>query len=110
VGDVPEPVAVASDDYEARLQVGRWLKGPLLSAVVVVRNMVLGVASAGLSDVEAVAPAWVVVTRRSDGRVVGKFAAGRDAGSGENELAAMQQYLETYSPDDFVRRFQLREG
>ena len=98
----------ASDCYSAHLQVGRWLKGPLLAVAVSLRNLALSVATVGLWwDLDHLAPAWVVVTQKDNGRVLGQLAAGRDAGAGEALLAAVLRDLEACEADAFLHRYGL---
>lgn len=101
----------AVDQYSARLQVGRRLKGPLLGGVVLARNLALVAASLGFWwDLNYLAPTWVVVTRTDDGRVVGKIAAGRGAGDGEAALAVVMSDLAGCEVNEFVRRYDLATG
>jgi hypothetical protein len=89
----------------AHLQVGRWLKDPLLGIVVVLRNLPLMIVTLGFWDgTDLLAPAWVVVLRKSDGAVVDKIWAGRAAGAGEAELAAVQADLQSLDVQEFLDR------
>jgi hypothetical protein len=77
--------------------------------VVVVRNLIASLASDGLGGDDYVAPSWVVVTRKDNGRVIGKLAAGREPGAGEDEFAAVRRNLSTESPDEFLHRYQRKD-
>ncbi len=95
----------AADVFSAHLQVGRWLKDPLLAIVVVLRNLPLVIVTLGFWDgTGLLAPAWVVVLRRADGTVVRKIPAGRAEGAGEEELAAVQADLQSLDVHAFLAR------
>lgn len=99
-------VEKASVHYSAHLQVGRRLKGRLLAVAVLLRNLILVAATFGfLWDVEHLAPAWVVVTQKGDGRVVGKFAAGRWAGQGERLLDEVNEDLAVMPVASFRQKY-----
>jgi len=53
---------------------------------------------------DLLAPTWVVVLRKSDGAVVDKIWAGRAAGAGEAELAAVQADLQSLDVQEFLNR------
>lgn len=98
----------AEDELDARLRVGRWLNGPMLSVAVALRELVAGLGSGGMfGDFDTVAPAWVVVTRKRDARVVGRLAAGREAGAGEHLLKAVQRDLASDTEAEFLSRYHL---
>ncbi|MCW2543478.1 MAG: hypothetical protein JWM40_1030 [Frankiales bacterium] len=103
-------MTLAAEEYAARLQVGRLLTGSALSAVVAVRNLATGLVSGGLADIDAVAPAWVVVSRRADGKEVGRLTAGREAGAGEGLLASVTESMQQLSPQEFLLQWHLGDG
>jgi len=84
---VDVPVDPASSCVDLRLQVGRRLLGRRLTLAVLLRNLPL-VLTGGMES-EYVAPAWVVVSDRPSGDVVGVVRAGRAAGAGEEILQQM---------------------
>lgn len=95
----------AAEDFSAHLQVGRWLKDPLLAIVVVLRNLPLMILTVGFWDgQDLLAPAWVVVLRKTDGAVVYKIPAGRSADAGEEKLEAVQADLESLDVQEFLDR------
>lgn len=96
----------AGELYAAYLKVGRVLPTPLLALVVLLRNVVFLVLSDG-SFSELVAPAWVVVTRHSDGSVVGRLSAGREPGAGEHILTSVRADLRRLRPAEFLQRWHL---
>ncbi len=103
--------ALAEEVFAARLQVGRFLRGWPLAAANAVRGLAVAVASLGFSDGGDAAPSWVVISRRADGKEVGRLSAGRDSGSGEYLLASVQSSLATLTEEEFLRWWHLdREG
>ena len=93
----------AADALSLELKVGRVLRGPLLGLAVFLRNLPLMLLDGfGLQDV---APAWVVVRRRSDGAEVLRVAAGRVPGAGESILAVMHKEADTMDEQTFLRRW-----
>ena len=92
----------ASDVYELRLRLGRFLPRAVVVPLAFVRNFVVALVTEGASSGDAVAPQWVLVTRKVDGVLVGRVRAGRDFGDGENLLAAMSKALTELSPDEFL--------
>jgi hypothetical protein len=101
--------APAGNIYSAHLQIGRRLRNPLLAIAVLLRHLGIVILTLGWwgFDADALAPAWVVLVRHADGKVVKKIAAGRDAGAGEAELAAVLDDLEALAVEDFRRRYGL---
>lgn len=95
----------AADVFSAHLQVGRWLKDPLLAIVVVLRNLPLMIVTFGFWDgMDFLAPAWVVVVRKADGAVVYRIASGRAEGAGETDLAAVLADLQSLDVQEFLAR------
>jgi hypothetical protein len=67
------PDAAAADEvFEARLQVGRVLRGPLLAVAVTLRVMVVSLLTASWAG-EWLAPAWVVVSLKGTNAEVGRL-------------------------------------
>jgi hypothetical protein len=106
-------MAQGSDDaavtlFDVRLKVGRVLSGKWLTAVVLVRNLSLALVTATLLDAaDWYAPTWVIVTRRRDGKVVGRLAGGR-FGEGPALLQSVRSSLNELSEREFVERWHLR--
>jgi len=97
----------AEEVFTVRLQVGRVLGGWPLAAASALRGLAVAVVSLGLSDGGLVAPSWVVISRRGDGKEVGRLSAGRDPSSGERLLASAQSSLATLTAEEFLRRWHL---
>ncbi len=89
----------ASDVYVLRLQVGRRLRGPLLTLVVFLRELPLMLIDPFGSG--AGAPAWVHVEDRATKELKWRVAAGRQLGAGEQVLGSMQEDLEGMTPAGF---------
>lgn len=98
--------------YSAHLQVGRRLKNPLLAAAVLLRHLGTAILTLGFGgfDADSLAPTWVVVVRTADHKVVKKIAAGRYAGAGKAELAAVLADLDVLTLGEFRRRYGLDEA
>ncbi len=81
------------------------MKDPLLGIAVALRNLLLVIVTLFYWDgTDLLAPTWVVVLRKSDGAVVAKIPAGRAAGAGEAELAAVQADLQSLDVQEFLDR------
>ncbi len=89
----------ASDVYALRLQVGRRLRNPLLTLVVLLRELPIMLIDPFGSG--AGAPAWVHVEDRLTKELKWRLAAGRQLGAGEQILRSMQEDLEGMTPDEF---------
>ncbi len=95
----------AAEVCEAHLRLGRWLPLPLVVLLSLARGLLLGF----LGAVTA-APAYVVVTHRDDGRMVGRLSAGRDPGVGEHLLAAVRDSMNETDPQGFMRLWHLDQA
>ncbi len=103
--------APAEEEFTARLQVGRWLRGPFLAVAVLVRNVVLVFVTLGFGwDLNLLAPTWVVVSRRATGEEVGRLTAGRFAGDGERLLAEVEVSLKEMSAEEFLSNWDLLDA
>ena len=98
-------VALASDVYEARLQVGRVLSGRALAAASFLRGLIVSVLTVGTTEGGTVAPAWVVVSRREDGFKVARISAGREPGAGELILASVRASLGELGAEAFLHHW-----
>lgn len=96
----------ADEVYSAHLRLGRFLPLPLVVALSLARGIVLGFIFGG----GEAASAYVVVTRRSDGSVVGRLSAGREAHVGESLLQSVQATMRELSPAEFLPHWHLTEG
>ncbi len=76
----------ASDSLDLSLQVGRVLCGRALALAVLLRELHLWLIE---PDASRVAPAWIVVRDRQDGRKILRVRAGRQLGAGEEILTTM---------------------
>jgi hypothetical protein len=88
---------IASDAYRLRLQVGRFFRGKVLTALVVLRDLPLTFLGGG----GGVAPAWVVVEDRVTGERRWRVRAGRGLGVGEHLLASMEEDLRRITAAEF---------
>ncbi len=95
----------AADVYQAHLRLGRWLPLPLVVVLSLARGLLLSFLGAITT-----APAYVVVTQREDGRVVGRLSAGRDPGVGEHLLQAVRESMNETDPQGFLRRWNLDDA
>jgi hypothetical protein len=86
-------VAQADAVYDARLQVGRVLSGRTLAWADLLRGLLVSLTTLGSTEGGAVAPAWVVVSRRDDGSEVARISAGREPGAGETLLDSVRTRL-----------------
>lgn len=93
----------AYEVFRLRLQVGRMLRGRMLSAIVFLRELPLMFFDAFGS--QSGAPTWVVVEDRATGRECWRVAAGRDYGAGELILAEMRTDAEVLTQMEFVTRW-----
>lgn len=106
MSDARPPARAAEDVLEARLQVGRFLRGPLLTLAVALRVLFWSLVTAEWAG-DWVAPAWVVVSLRGSGKEVGRIPAGRDDGAGEHLLAAVQASLAEKTLAEFLQAWHL---
>lgn len=96
----------ASDSLDLSLQVGRILRGRALALAVLLRELPLSWLG---SDASRVAPAWVVVRDRHDGRRLLRVRAGRDLGAGEQLLTAMVKEAALLDRKTFLERWRVRQ-
>lgn len=105
-GSQPPSETAAGDVFEARLQVGRVLRGPLLALAVALRVIVVSLLTASWAG-EWLAPAWVVVLRKDTREEVGRISAGREPGAGEGLLDAVQTSLSDKTVGEFLLEWEL---
>ncbi len=103
---LPPSGPAAGDVFEVRLQVGRVLRGPLLAVAVALRVIVVSLLTASWAG-GWLAPAWVVVSRKGTGEVVGRLSAGREPGAGEALLDEVQASMCDKTVEEFLRRWDL---
>jgi len=96
----------AADVYAAHLRLGRRLPTPVAAFLTSLRILLVGWLT--MSDSGGI-PAYVVVTRRSDGEVVGRLSAGRKWGVGEALLQTVQSSMAERSAAEFLRQWHLDE-
>jgi hypothetical protein len=97
----------AADVYALQLRLGKSLPKTALVPLVLLRNLIL-TAITTLPMISGV-PEWIIVTRRSDGSVVGRISAGDD-GEGPELLATMSSNLDELSPSEFLATWHLTHG
>lgn len=95
----------AAEAYEVHLRLGRWLPLPLVVLISFARGLLLSF----LGD-PGTAPAYVVVTRRSDGHEVGRLSAGPDPGVGEHLLESVRESMKAADRKAFLRRWHLDDA
>lgn len=95
--------------FDVRLQVGRRLRNPVLGVAVLLRNVGLAVLTYGVGGLptELLAPAWVVITDKAGGKELGRLAAGRVVGAGEELLADVRADLAALDVPEFSERYEL---
>lgn len=93
--------------YAARLRLGRFLPVPLVAVLSFLRGFAASLAGGGYWDADATAPSWVLITRRSDDKVVGKLSAGREPYAGEMLLQSVRTSMSELGPEDFLRRWHI---
>ena len=98
----------AADECSLRLQVGRRLRGRWLAAAVLLRGAPAALLFQSGVAADKLAPSWVIVEERTTGRILGRVAAGRDAGAGEHLLTCMQADSETMTMPEFRTSWDLR--
>ena len=92
---------VAVDVYTLRVRLGKRLPIFLVVPLALLRNFLIGLIPPW--GVGQVAPQYVLVTRMSDGTVVGRIFAGREFRDGEDVMAAMSRSLDQLTPEEFLR-------
>lgn len=97
----------ADEVYAAHLRLGRFLPLPVVALLSLLRNAALGLVGGTFLGTESTAPAWVVVTRRSDGGLVGRLSAGREPYVGETLLQSVQTSMSELSPEAFLQHWHL---
>lgn len=103
---LPCVVASASDSLDLSLQVGRVLRGRALAFAVLLRELPLWFIE---GDASRVAPAWIVVRNRQDGRKIVRVRAGRQLGAGEEILTTMVKEAAEMDRDTFLARWHHRQ-
>ena len=87
-----------------RLRVGgRWVPPAVVVPLAFIRVLFVGFLGGG----DWVAPAYVLVTRRADGRPIGRIHAGSGYTGQLDVLEAVQASLKELDADDFLTRWDL---
>jgi hypothetical protein len=95
---------LAREVFNVRLKVGgRRLPAAVVVPVAFIRNLLLGYLGGG----QWVAPAYVLVTRRSNGSSEGRIAAGSGYSEQLDVLEAVQRTLNELDEDGFLERWEL---